>query len=570
MTTSDVAADTDRRRIYADLGLSELPRFLSTMDRNEFSPTYGCANREFWLTRVMDFPSAIAQFGVHGLALAWGYGMPGNRYRDHPKILRWILAGMDYLTTIQHSDGSFDEFYPNERGWAGPTGFLVHAMIGCYRLVGDHMAPAQRMRFLECMRSAARFLGENDEIGVLANHHAMAALPVAEAAHLLDDTELWALYHERMDELMRHCRPEGWCLEYDGADPGYLSATVSFLAKLYRIRPEERIEQVIRRAIPFCAYFITPDGHYGGTLGSRQTLHFYPHGMELWADRVPLAASMADRMIDGFAAGASVWPGLQAERYFVYRIPEFLQAYLDFGPRPAADRRELLPYERDPFVQRFGDAGIQARKMEWGYLLVNLARGGVIKLFDLPSGKPLLVDSGVVGELADSTVFTSQWIDDAYERDQSGDTIRVRGRCHKMPTQTFTPLKMMAFRATMLGVGWNARVAKELKGFIRRVLMTQAQRMPVRFDRRLEVRPAGVEITDELVLEPGARVTRLKIGDDLPLRYVPQSRYFQPQELEVDGYELTPDDLARLNRESRFTLRRRVFAGGRVSAEPAA
>ncbi|MDY0001080.1 MAG: hypothetical protein RBU30_07290 [Polyangia bacterium] len=553
----------DRRRIYSDLGLEELPRFLSTMDRNEFSRTYGCCNREFWLTRVMDFPSAIAQFGVHGLALAWGHDMPGNPFRGHPKVLAWIRAGMGYLTRIQHGDGSFDEFYPNERGWAGPTGFLVHAMIGCYRLVGRHMTPEERARFLDCMRRAARFLGKNDEVGVLANHHAMAALPVAETADLLGDDELWALYGDRMDELMRHCHEEGWCLEYDGADPGYLSATVSFLAKLYRVRPEERIEQVIRRAIPFCSYFITPDGHYGGTLGSRQTLHFYPHGMELWAGRVPLAAAMADRMLDAFWQGASVWPGLQEERYFVYRIPEFLQSYLDFGPRPAA--AQLLPYEWEPFVIRFEGAGIQARRLPWGYLVVNLARGGVVKLFAMPEGRPLLVDSGVVGELADGTVFTSQWVDPGYEREQGGDVLRVAGRCHKVPSQVFTPLKMIGFRSAMLSTGWNARIAKEAKGLIRAVLMTQAKPAPVSFERTIALEAGGMVVTDSLSLAPGARVLRLKVGDDIPLRYVPQSRYFQPQELEVEGIDLGEAPLGRLNREGRLCLRRRVLASqGRV------
>ncbi len=551
---------SDKRRIYSDLGLEELPRFLSTMDRNEFSPTYGCCNREYWLTRVMDFPSAIAQFGVHGLALAWGHDMPDNAYRGHPKVLRWILAGMDYLTRIQHGDGSFDEFYPNERGWAGPTGFLVHAMVGCYHLVEPHLQPEQRQRWRDCLRRAARFLGRSDEVGVLANHHAMAALPVAEAADLLGDDELWHLYGERMDEFMRHCHEEGWCLEYDGADPGYLSATVSFLAKLYRVRPEERVEAVIRRAIPFCAWFVTPDGHYGGTLGSRQTLHFYPHGMELWADRVPLAAAMADRMLDGFREGASVWPGLQAERYFVYRIPEFLHAYLDYGPRPAV--AEPLPYEREPFVRRFEGAGLHVRHTGWGYLLVNLARGGVIKLFGLPEGKPLLVDSGMVGELADGTVFTSQWIDPGYQREQQGDTLRVAGSCHRVPTEIFTPTKMMAFRTAMLTTGWNARVARELKGWIRAVLMTRAKRLPVSFERRITVGADALELRDEVTLAPGARVRRLKVGDELPLRYVPQSRYFQPQELEVDGYELGEAELAHLNQQHRFVLRRRVRARG--------
>lgn len=546
----------DKRSLYADLALEEMPRFLSTMDRNEFSPTYGCCNREFWLTRVMDFPSSIAQFGVHALAMAWANDMPGNPYRSHPKVLRWIVAGLDYLTQIQHGDGSFDEFYPNERGWAGPTGFLVHALVGSYRLIEPELDAETRGRLRETIRRAARFLGKNDEIGVLANHHAMAALPVAEAADLLGDDTLWHLYGERMDEFLRHCRAEGWCLEYDGADPGYLSATVSFLAKLYRIRPEPRIEEVIRRAIDFCSWFVLPDGHYGGTLGSRQTLHFYPHGMELWADRVPLAAAMADRMLEGFARGASVWPGLQAERYFVYRIPEFLQAYLDYGPRPA--RAVRLPYERPPFVRRFDEARIHVRKTEKTYLVVNLARGGVVKCFRMPEGRPMIVDSGVVGELEGGTLFTSQWIDPAYEVDQSGDTLRVAGACHRVPTETFTPVKMMAFRSAMLATGWNAQLARSLKGGIRALLMTRARATPVSFERQIHVIPDGLEIRDALSLAPGARVARLLVGDDVPLRYVPQSRYFQPEELDVDGYRLSQAELDTFNQTGRFVLRRRV------------
>ncbi len=92
---------------------------------------------------------------------------------------------------IQKGDGSFDEFYPNERGWAGPTGFLLYAMIDSYRLLGDGFPDELKDRFFTACEKAAKYLIRWDEPGVLANHHAMAVLPVFEAARLLDTRSLW-------------------------------------------------------------------------------------------------------------------------------------------------------------------------------------------------------------------------------------------------------------------------------------------------------------------------------------------------------------------------------------------
>ena len=57
----------------------------------------------------------------------------------------------------------------------------------------------------------------------------------------------------------------------------------------------------------------------------------------------------------------------------------------------------------------------------------------------------------------------------------------------------------------MLTTGWNARLAKELKGLIRAVLMTQAKGAPVQFDRQLTIRDDALEVADEITLKPGAR-----------------------------------------------------------------
>ncbi len=565
------------RRAYSDRAIAQIPRLLSLQDRNEFSRTYGCFNREYWLCRTVDFPSSIAQFGMQSLALAYIHPFPDNPYRGSPKILLYALAAMDYLTRIQRPDGSFDEFYPNERGWAGPTGFLVYAMCDSRRLLDGHIPRDLDEKLRVCIARAARFLAEHDEPGVLANHHAMAVLPVYEAYRILGEKRLLTGFHARLDDFLRACHEEGWCLEYDGADIGYLSATVSFLGKLRKLYTDERIEQVIGRAIEFCSYFTFPDGHYGGSLGSRQTLHFYPHGFELAAPENPTAAAVAEAMLRALWAGRLVPPEIQEDRYFLYRIPELLQSWVDWSPRPA--NLPLLPCEGPPFERTWPAAKIHVRRTENAYLAVNLAKGGVLQVART-DGAPRLVisDCGILAETADGRVLTSQWIDPDLRIDFArgsgsnegrppgreagagrGDdpppgsdppvSLEVSGALHYVVMKVFTPPKMIAFRLFLLIFGWNTAIAYRTKGWIRQLLMTRSGAAPARFRRTLRFANESVTVTDRIERGGGPAFRRVKIGDDFSVRYVPQSRYFQQFELGVSGSYLTEADITRLNRE---------------------
>jgi hypothetical protein len=567
------------RDIYAHKALEQVPRLLSLEDRNPFSTTYGCCNREYWLCRSTDFPDSISQFGIHALALAWAHPMPGNIYHRHPKILAWTLAGIDYWMKIQHRDGSFDEFYPNERGWAGPTGFLVYAMCDSYCLLGDAFPDAMRPRFFTAVDRAGRYLAKWDEPGVLANHHAMAVLPVFEAARLLDSRELWDGYQAKLDEFYTYCDPEGWCLEYDGADPGYLSATVSFLGKIWkhrgqyeRVASDAKMLDVMTRAVEFCSYFVYPNGHYAGTVGSRQTLHFYPHGFELLAPEIPLAGAVADAMLAGLRDGALVPPTIQGDRYYQYRVPEFLLSYVDYGERPYRTdaERPRLPHEDEPFERWFPNAKIMAAKTSRTYVVVNAAKGGVVKYFDLQSRKLVFNDCGFLVRLKNGRVVTSQWIDPDYKIEYKEGTLIIEGNAHHVAGKLFTPAKFILFRLFMLAFGWNASVAYQIKGLIRRLLMTRAKSEPVAFTRIVTWKdePIGhILKTPAIHVSTSIRtqkvVSDLFLGDELPLRYVPQSRYFQPQELDVDGWRATPEAIDIINRdgELRLTLAYSLDAG---------
>lgn len=569
------AGTANLRDVYARKALSQIPRLLSLQDRNEFSRTYGCFNREYWLCRTLDFPSSIAQFGTHSLALVHSVPFPDNPYYQNPKVLQWTLAGIDYWMKIQKGDGSFDEFYPNERGWAGPTGFLLYAMCASYRLVGDAMPPEMRTRFLDAVARAGHYLARQDEPGVLANHHAMALLPIYEAYDLIKDPKLKSGFDVRVEDFLRYCYDEGWCLEYDGTDLGYLSATVSFLAKLQKLYQDPRLDQVCRRAIEFSSYFVYPNGHYAGSMGSRNTLHFYPHGYEVYGGQgVPLASAVAERMLRGLDERALVPPEIQEDRYFLYRIPEFLESWVDYSARP--ESLPALPYEREPFSRYWPGAKIHARRGRDArgrdyYALTNLAKGGVFKLFRLDTGELVESDCGVLASLANGKVVSSQWIDEAFrtrhepppaaaapsEAGPGEEMVEVAGPMHHMVMKLFNPITMIAFRVFMLAFGWHDRLAYAIKGWIRNLLMTRSAKAPASFRRSVSFGPTSVTIHDEIIRQ-GVAFTKVRLGDEFFVRYVPQSRYFQLQELPLRASYLTSAQIKELNRAGRITIARQV------------
>ena len=362
---------------------------------------------------------------------------------------------MRYWTKIQHRDGSFDEFYPNEHGWTGPTGFLLYAMLKSSMLLekrGEFPAEFKDEFFTAC-RKAADYIIRYDEHGVLANHHAMAVLPVYYAYHVLKDEKLLEGYEKKLADFLSYHTSEGWSLEYDGADIGYLSATVSFLGKVYKINRDPRLKKVMEESVEFLSYFVYPNGFYAGSMGSRQTLHFYSHGCEILAPEVPLAGRIAYAMLQSLAEEKIVPAEIQDDRYFLYRIPEHLESFVDYGERKG---EATLPYEREDFTRIFQGGRFYIQKKENTYLLGNAAKGGVVKLFDIEKKKLLLNDCGIIGKTTIGQVLTSQWIDPAYEFIPKENGFAVAGSLQRVPmSKVFTPLKRIVFVLFMLAFGWH-------------------------------------------------------------------------------------------------------------------
>lgn len=536
------------RDVYAQKALSQIPRLLSLQDRNPYSPTYGCFHRDYWLFKTSDFPDAVRQFGVHALALVYKHAFPGSIYLNQPKIRDWAIAGLDYWAGIQHGDGSFDEFYPYERGWVGPTAFTTYTSIETYRLLGDEVPAEVGERVLGAVERAAHFIaaGESEE-DHLANHHAMACLALWKAYELVGDPAFKDGFERAWSAFLTyHNRDEGWSREYDGVDPGYLSATISFLGKVYQSNPDPDIYAVLEQSVEFASYFAYPNGFYAGSIGSRNTLHFYPHGFEILADEIPLAGAIAEKLLQGLSEDKLVPPEIMADRYVFYRVPELLLSYLDYTPRP--DSSPGLPYKREPFTRFYEKSRIFVSKTPDAYVVANLAKGGVVKAFDLADDALALNDCGIIGQLEDGSVVTSQWIDPGYQVEATDTTWAVSGHLQLVPSnKLFTPFRLILFRAALIALGWVPAFAHFLKGRIRKTLILGQRSVPVNFRREMRLQGDVVEITDTLQSSRSIRFVRLSVGDEFFVRYVPQSRYFQSQELEIGGIELGDEALTRLN-----------------------
>ena len=554
---------------YRKEALDQIPRLLSLMDRNAFSPTYGCADRTYWLDKSIDFSSAIMQYSVHSLALVYAHDFPENAYYHQPKIKEWILASMSYWSKIQKNDGSFDEFYPNERGWAGPTGFLLYAMLSAFELLGNEFPPERKKEFFETCRKAAIFLAKYDEHGILANHHAMALLPIYYASHVLGDESLLYNFEEKLDYFLNLQSPEGWFLEYDGADLGYLSASISFLTKLTQIMERDsdhpnhhawlkKINACIPPAIAFASHFAYPNGYYAGTMGSRQTLHFYPHGFEIHGRKNPLAAGVAEHLAKGLSEGSLVPPRIMPDRYVAYRVNEFLQSYLEAFPR-SKTKIGLIPFQEKAFQKVFWEARMMVKNSPAYYATINLAKGGVIKLFDKKKKSLAINDCGVLLEDGEGNTLTTQWIDSSYQPSFSEEGCTVSGKMHVWATELPTPIKMMALRSALITFGESTDLAYKIKGKIRERIILKNKAVPLSFERKITFSPQGCEILDTIdATEYSHSFVRGKVGDEFSIRYVPQSLYFQLQELGVSGRMLSSVEIDSLNQNKRFAMRQKI------------
>ncbi len=504
------------RNLLAQVAIAEIPKILTLMDRNPHSSTYGCCDRNFWQYKIIDFPSGMAQEFALPLSLVYSLNLPNNPFYQQPDLRAWVKASLTFAAQNSHPDGSCDDYFPFERA-SGAAAFSLFACIESYRLL-----KLNDDGILEFFEKRADWLAKHRESGRLANHEALIVLCLQLLRDLLKTSKWDRVRARRLERLLSWQSSEGWFQEYGGFDPGYHTLTISCLALLQDLQPNDTLKKVLLKAVQLASEFIHPDGSYGGEYGSRNTYNFFPHGFELVGRWYPDALSINDTFLKGVAMGKL--PCYADDHIVGHHVWNYLLAWKDFVPhRPPNKPR---PTGRIWLQQ----AGILIDRRQDVELYLALNKGGVFKLFrhsqilasdtqisvQVKQGKRL---QNAVGHLIGN-----------YDISLTENTIYIRGNLGWSKQTQMTPLKLITLRIVTLSIG--RFFPNLIRSILQKILITGNQKAPFEFARQMDWQNGQWQITDQLKAKSWKSVHSVGIGSHQTSIYVVMSRVFQEGQLQ--------------------------------------
>jgi hypothetical protein len=324
---------------------------------------------------------------------------------------------------------------------------------------------------------------------------------------------------------------EGWFYEYGGADIGYLSLSVDYMARYYQKSGDQKILDAIKKCTSFLSYFMHPNGTSGGEYASRNTEYLIPSGFEALSDVDENSGRITHHIRRSLSAGTSISPATLDDRYLAYIGYNWLCAYLS--------SRELQPsrqHYEDCFIKRFEGAGIQIFSDPDYYLILGYSRGGAFKLFFKASGRSLY-DSGIsviTGNSCLASGLTISCID-------AGDSLKVKGQLSKVDSRAMTPLKNIGLRAFQLTAGRSSGVSRFVKERLRDALISDAKLSDASFSREITLGEGTVEIKD--TVSNVRDIEEMLVSCKSSYTFIPSSRYFQLPELQSVPLRVSKEEL---------------------------
>ena len=378
-------------------------RALGDQDRDPSSPTWGCFDRRYWAWKLVDFPEATFQRHVYPLVML--VQDPASRFHNRADVFESIEAGLRFAVKIQHRNGSFDQAFPFEQSW-GATAFLLQPLLAALECVRPSIG-RDADRVSDRLAASAAFLRQaRERHGRITNHLAGGAHSLYAAGRVLGDGASTSAARELVADIVASQSREGWFPEYGGADPGYQTLCLQYLAEIDLAERTPELTRAIERALEFLQWFVHPDGTLGGLYGSRRTRIAYPGGFVLLSPRFPAAAGIAHALLEAAAEERSISVQTVDAGNLAPLLSSVVRALS--VPIDCPSQVPELPRARASASVDFLDAGLHVRSTARYYAVVGSRNGGTLTVFDRASGHCLRDDGGYVGLLGDGRKVTSQ------------------------------------------------------------------------------------------------------------------------------------------------------------------
>jgi len=491
--------------IYSKSSLYIVNKLLTNLDRDKHSPTYGSFDRNHWHYKIRDFSSSILQQSSLSLALVYANNFQGNKYFNNEKVKELAIAGIIYWTKIQHNNGSFSEYWHNEKSIPA-TAFTLSAICETCTIL-----KIKNKKVFKCIRKATNFLIKNCEDGAL-NQEMTSITAIAHSGELLSDELIKIKAQKKFDSLLSKQDSEGWFSEYCGVDIGYLTVTLDYLIRYFNITNNKKAITSATNIIEFIKYFVHPDNTIGGEYGTRNTEYFLPYGFEFMQRFNPIAGRIIKKIMTNINNNNSNL--CFDERYYLHYVSHsFIKSAIIYTNQHS---KVLLPFETS-FEKYFSNGMIFIKSTEHYYLIYSLMKSGVFKIM----GKDgLNYHNDVCYRIKyKNDVFTSEWPNKNQTQIKNGK-VSVKSKFLKKSFFVQTPLKQTLLKIVSYFFGKKMiRIAKK------RMIYDGGSSEGFHFQRSITLYESSISVED--IINVGNKSVKAYKINELCMRHSASSRLFQ-------------------------------------------
>ena len=444
-------------------------RSIASHDRNPFSSTYGCFDRNFWhFKTIIDFPSATYQQTMFGLAVLQQNTKKDNHFRNDPTIKNSIKSGLLYWCGIQNKDGSFNEYYQNDRSFC-PTAFTTYAAAKTFYL-SRYLFSSSEQSFIEKTLLKSGVWLVKHSFPEVQNQMIASMNALYFCSKILDNKDLKNGFEQRKKEVLKAQDKEGWFPEYNGADIGYSFIALDLFANYLDQNEDAEVIEAVSKLIRFTIRFIHPDGTVGGAYGSRCTNHVVPYGLKYFSKIGTSEAVYLNNWYNQHKKENRIIDPMQIDdKYFSYfYFNSYAQAYLMEEPIKTTIDSANIDFEP---IERFDNAGLLRFEKDKIEAFISWKRKGISQIYF--DNKLVYSDTGYIFRLSNGTVGATQIMDEnaiiALNEKDNVTQLRIQGNSGKaddsLPlVKWMVPFKLFCrtvLRWNSIGYWFNSWLKKE-------------------------------------------------------------------------------------------------------------
>ncbi|MAE65451.1 MAG: hypothetical protein CMJ18_14365 [Phycisphaeraceae bacterium] len=280
--------------------LSQIPRLLMLQDRDPDSAMRGCMHPAYWRDKSSDVADLRRQEAALAFALAWRHPYPGNRWQGDRQVLHASLRALGFWYRNQNADGTFDEWYKGEHGYA-VTSFSSYAVALTLHTLGDAVPADLKEHVVAALRKCGDWLLTHHD-WFKTNHEGVGVAALGAIGWLLGEDRYRQAASVQAAEIGRRMHEEGWSREISGVDIGYTFLIAEYVGMHAVLNGDRELLADIAKAYRFAADFLHPDLTSGAEYGICGNPYFSRVATVILAPHEPAAAAVL-RWMDQPATG---------------------------------------------------------------------------------------------------------------------------------------------------------------------------------------------------------------------------------------------------------------------------